>query len=176
MKIEFFTYDDIPEILIRENNEITFLEKRIDVQDVVLGIIKNDYPEAYNALFDNYNRAWNFKFLAVRRFIKCNLSCNDSNWDLEENTLSFEKVHCPLKGECKWDGIICNPKFNLNLSAAELRVYELLAENLEEVEIADSLFISINTLRIHRKSIYKKLGFTSKGDLIIHFKKNNHNV
>lgn len=172
MKIEFFSMDDDPEVLLRDNNSISKLEERKDVTDIVFYIIKEQYSEAYNSLFSIYGKAWNFKFLAVRRFIKCNLSCHDSAIDLDGETLHFEKVPCPMRGECKWDGIICNPKLNNSLTEAEKRVYILLAENIEECAIADQLFLSINTVQAHRKSIYRKLKISSKAELILHHKNN----
>ncbi len=43
------------------------------------------------------------------------------------------------------------------LSEREIDVYKALAEGNTDQEIADSLFISLNTVKTHLKSIYKKL-------------------
>lgn len=48
------------------------------------------------------------------------------------------------------------------LSARELEVLQLLATELDGPEIAQRLFVSLNTLRSHTKSIYTKLGVNSR--------------
>ena len=48
------------------------------------------------------------------------------------------------------------------LSARELEVLQLLATDLDGPEIARSLFVSLNTLRTHTKSIYSKLGVNNR--------------
>jgi LuxR family maltose regulon positive regulatory protein len=48
------------------------------------------------------------------------------------------------------------------LSARELEVLRLLASELDGPDIARHLFVSLNTLRTHTKSIYTKLGVNSR--------------
>jgi LuxR family maltose regulon positive regulatory protein len=48
------------------------------------------------------------------------------------------------------------------LSARELEVLHLLDTELDGPEIASHLFVSINTLRTHTKSIYTKLGVNNR--------------
>jgi LuxR family maltose regulon positive regulatory protein len=48
------------------------------------------------------------------------------------------------------------------LSPRELEVLRLLASDLDGPEIARHLFLSLNTVRTHTKSIYTKLGVTSR--------------
>jgi LuxR family transcriptional regulator, maltose regulon positive regulatory protein len=48
------------------------------------------------------------------------------------------------------------------LSDRELDVLRYLASELSGPEIARQLFVSLNTLRSHTKSIYAKLGATSR--------------
>ncbi len=49
-----------------------------------------------------------------------------------------------------------------SLSARELEVLQLLATELDGPEIAQHLFVSLNTLRTHTKSIYAKLGANNR--------------
>jgi LuxR family maltose regulon positive regulatory protein len=44
------------------------------------------------------------------------------------------------------------------VSPAELRVLRLLAEDLTRGEIASSLVVSVNTVKTHQRSLYRKLG------------------
>ena len=48
------------------------------------------------------------------------------------------------------------------MSARELEVLHLLATDLDGPEIAQHLFVSLNTLRTHTKNIYAKLGVNNR--------------
>ena len=122
--------------------------------------------EAYTALMEIYSKSSENKryrdFLAVRRFIKCNFGLYDNVIDIDENwNFRFEFVGCPLRGECKSDKIICAPKFNSKLSDRQLEVMRLLYEGKSDSEIADKLFISLNTVNNHRKNSFRKVGVHS---------------
>jgi LuxR family transcriptional regulator, maltose regulon positive regulatory protein len=54
------------------------------------------------------------------------------------------------------------------LSERELEVLRLLAEGLESNEIAERLFIAVDTARKHIKNIYSKLGVHSRWEAIKH--------
>lgn len=123
------------------------------------------YPEAHEALQEAYkasalNTSY-YRFLRVRRFIKCNFGSFDNITDFDGKDLRFEFVACPLRGECKYDGIICNPRFNHSLSERELEVMQMQCAGVTDSEIADRLFISINTVANHRKSSLRKTGLHS---------------
>ena len=52
------------------------------------------------------------------------------------------------------------------LSDRELTVLQHLADGLTEREIAGALYLSFNTVHSHVKSIYRKLGVSSRADAI----------
>jgi LuxR family transcriptional regulator, maltose regulon positive regulatory protein len=52
-------------------------------------------------------------------------------------------------------------------SEAEVRVLHLLATPLSARQIADELYISINTVKTHTKALYLKLGTASREDTVI---------
>ena len=58
---------------------------------------------------------------------------------------------------------------NLNLSPREKEIFALLLKNMPLKTIAMELGISFNTVNSHYRSIYRKLGITSKGDLLIKY-------
>jgi LuxR family maltose regulon positive regulatory protein len=58
------------------------------------------------------------------------------------------------------------PRSGENLSNAELRVLRLLASDLTKREIGCELLLSTNTVKSHIRSIYRKLGVSSRQDAI----------
>ena len=54
---------------------------------------------------------------------------------------------------------IQNPKSEIvePLSARELEVLQLIAEGLTNKQIADRLYLSLNTIKVHNRNIYSKL-------------------
>ena len=54
------------------------------------------------------------------------------------------------------------------LSERELEVLRLLADGLESNEIAEQLFIAVDTARKHIKNIYSKLDVHSRWEAIKH--------
>lgn len=80
----------------------------------------------------------------------------------------------------KEDYINTNPQsknklenLNINLSNREKEVLTLIAEGLPSSKIADSLFISVNTVDTHRKNIMAKCGVKKITELITFANKNN---
>lgn len=49
-----------------------------------------------------------------------------------------------------------------NLSYREVEIVQLIADGMTNRDIADKLFLSVHTVKTHRKNIIKKLGFTFK--------------
>ena len=60
------------------------------------------------------------------------------------------------------------------LSSRETEIVQLIAAGMTNKEIAEKLFLSIHTIKTHRKNIIKKIGFTFKNaaDLMIYTKVN----
>jgi LuxR family maltose regulon positive regulatory protein len=48
------------------------------------------------------------------------------------------------------------------LSERELEVFQLIAEGLTNQEIASKLFLTLNTVKVHTRNIYGKLGINSR--------------
>ena len=54
------------------------------------------------------------------------------------------------------------------LSDRELTVLRYLTSRLDATEIANALYISVNTVRSHIKAIYRKLGVTTRAEAVRH--------
>jgi LuxR family transcriptional regulator, maltose regulon positive regulatory protein len=52
------------------------------------------------------------------------------------------------------------------LTASELAVLRLLRSHMTNQEIADALYLSVNTVKTHLRSVYHKLGVTSRRDAV----------
>jgi DNA-binding CsgD family transcriptional regulator len=177
--VEFYITPE-GEITIRPLNETERQLKETDTDFIqeILDALMEFYPDAYTALMEIYSKSSANKryrdFLAVRRFIKCNFALYDSTIDIDEKlNFKFEFVGCPLRGECKYDKIICFPKFNSKLSDRELEVMKMLYEGVTDSDIADKLFISLNTVNNHRKNSFRKLGIHSMPEFMRYAIANN---
>lgn len=142
----------------------------------ILDRISDFYPEAFSALCETYqpvraNKPY-FEYRMVHRFIRCNFSEYDNKLDVDQGVFRFEFIPCPMRGECKYCGIICNPKFNSKLSERELQVMRLYATSNKAEKIADTLFISIETVKKHKRNSLLKLGLHSLSDFIVYAAKN----
>ena len=180
--LEFYTIDN--ELWCRHadgRNEI-FDENSTEIIQFMLDKIKSCYPEAYEHLRwyyekSSHNYGW-YRYLMVRRFIKCNFSQLDTTtYDVENVTadgkFNFEKVACPLRGECSCEGRVCCPKFNSKLSQAEMRVMKPYYKGRSKDEIAQALFLSPETVKNHIKNAYLKLGVHEKAEFIRYAQENH---
>jgi DNA-binding CsgD family transcriptional regulator len=68
------------------------------------------------------------------------------------------------------NSIILNEFLNniKTLTPAERSVFNLYAQQYTAKEIAESLYLSINTIKTHTKHLYSKLNITSKEELILY--------
>ena len=177
--LEFYTFNS--ELWYRTSDGKTDIvdESKTDLIQILLSKIRDMYPKAYEALKEEYSRSASnvpyFQFLIVRRFCKCNFGKLDTTTaDIHNNgSFNFEKVDCPLRGECKYEGVICNPKFNSKLSKAEERVMKLYYQGESKEEIAEKLYLSVETVKNHIKASYIKLGIHEKAEFVKYANRNN---
>jgi len=177
--LEFYIYND--KLWCKTDtgvNEVV-TEHSTEIVSQILDAVRERYPKAYEALEKVYGRSSMntpyFQFLMARRFCKCNFGKLDSTkLDRQrDGSFNFEKVECPLRGECQYEGVICMPKFNSSLSDAELRVMQLVYDGLTKEQIAERLFLSPHTIKNHIKSVYAKLGIHDIGEFMRYANKNH---
>lgn len=99
-----------------------------------------------------------FEYRIVDRFIRCNFGEADFlKPDVEVGIFHFEEVHCPLRGICKDEGVICKPKPVLPISDEEAKVVGLYTKGFLPGEIANKLGKAEQTCKNQIWSACKKL-------------------
>lgn len=169
---EFYIYNEELWYLSEDGTNKPLTERDEELIGQLLQRIIDDYPEAYKALSEKYEKSSAnvryYQYLIVRCFCKCNFGTLDgTKMDIDpKGRFNFEKVSCPCRNECKFEGIVCMPKFNTKLSNAEERVMRALYDGCSNEEIADKLYLSVNTVKNHIKSAYRRLGVNDRGEFI----------
>ena len=169
--LEFYLYEGELWCKDDQGHNILVDASQEKLVDSMLTIVRECYPEAYKALLECYkdsapNKRY-YKYVMAKRFLKCNFGHLDSTYnDIEGAKMNFERIDCPLRLECKYDGIICSPIFKTTLSAAEMRVGRLWYEGLAKDEIAGILYLSPETVNNHIRNIYYKLSIHDKAEFV----------
>ena len=88
--------------------------------------------------------------------------------ELEEQSQQFVETVFEMWGpsslaSLKRDGRPDQSKLVDPLTERELELLQLLAAGLKNKEIAETLFISVNTVQYHNKNIFSKLGVSRRG-------------
>ena len=168
------------EVMLREEDKPEYQLKETDYDFIesFLAVIEEFYPDAYKKLMDEYARSEKRptyrNFLAVRRFVKCNMGNYDNTLDLDKNwNFKFEFISCPLRGECRGERVICNPRFESNLSPRQIDVMNMCCDGKSDEEIAENLFITLDTVKNHRKNSFRKVGVHSLAEFMRYASKNN---
>jgi len=170
---EFNTRPRGGEVEVRHYDEAIYIlsENHREIVSPLYEEIRIRFPHAYEDLCLRYKESikniWYFEFRVVCGFIKCNWGLFDNKWDIDENgEWHFEFCICPLAGECRSEGRICNPTEKLIILPGEMRVLLLIAQGLRVLKIADELCLSPKTVENHTNNLLKKLGFHSKSQLV----------
>lgn len=183
--LEFYIINDQLWVLDETGTHTMVEESNRELVTRLFEMIVEYWPEAFKALSKEFKSSSAnvqfFQWLIVRRFYKCNFGKLDTTTlDINRGSFNFEKVDCPLRGECKLEGIVCCPKFNSNLTQMQMRVMEQVFYGKSIEKISEMLFISQNTVKNHIKASYWKLGIHEKAEFIRYATEKNlfssHNV
>ena len=135
--LEFYIFEDELWCLFPDGSNQPVTDKDIGLMKSVLDRIRECYQKsAQNIPY--------FQYLMVRRFCKCNFGeLDNTSRDIDKNGgFNFERVKCPMRGECKYEGIICCPQFYSRISDAEMRVMKMIYEGANNEDIAEKLYLS----------------------------------
>ena len=168
--IEFYLWEGKVRYRI-DSVERVFQQSDRDIIDFVLDSLRRFFPEALSALSEECSAsAANKRYYDFRRvelFIRCNFAEHDTlNFDIQRGLLHFEDVKCPRRGICKHEGIICKPRFRMQVPKEEGKVAVLYSRGLTAGEIARVLSKSIKTVKNQLESVRKRLHLDRTRDLI----------
>lgn len=177
--LEFYILENELWCLFPDGRNEQVTEHNTELVREILSKIREFYPEAYKDLSKWYQKSGAnvpyYQYLMVNRFCRCNFGkLDNTKKDIGHNgVFNFERVGCPMRGECSHENIVCSPKFNSKLSDSELRVMKLIYDGYSNDEVAESLYLSPHTVKNHIKSVYSKLGIHEKSEFIQYANKNN---
>lgn len=168
---EFFTFEGEVWYRLPDKTFNKLRETDSDILDELIEHISTFYPKAYEALSAEYkgcalNRLY-YRFRIATRFIRCNFAPLDNIPDFSEDChCSFEFVPCPLRGECRYERVICRPEFDHKLSSAEMPVMRLWFDGLSIDDIAGQLCLSPHTIHNHIRHAYQRLDIHSRAEFV----------
>lgn len=167
--VEFFNYNDELWYRLADGTVSRFTESSVEIIKLLSRTIEDFYPKAYEALSREYEACKGnmhfYMYRIVLRFCRCNFGNIDSINDIDAlGRLNLECVPCPLRGECPLEGVVCNPEFDSQLRPSELRVLELWYDGKSKDEIANRLYLSLNTVNNHIRNAYSRLGIREKAE------------
>ncbi|MCM1354723.1 MAG: helix-turn-helix transcriptional regulator [Bacteroides sp.] len=173
-RIEFYTFNS--DVWCRTDTEHQKLTEDSQIVDMLLDELEVLYPKAYAALDKEYQKIEDFRtkrYRMVSRFIKCNFGQIDNILDISSTgKYVFECVSCPLRSECKWEGVICQPEFNSDLSKREKEIMKLIYDGMQVQEIAEKVYLSPHTIKNHIRNAFAKIGVHSISEFIIYANEN----
>lgn len=173
--IEFFN-DPEGGVMVRDTEGVhTYQPEDKMLTGVLFTRIETEYPKAFKALAEIYRKSRAnvnyYRFLICHRFIRCNFGRLDNRQDIDGmGRFTFEDVSCPIKGECKYAGIICSPDFDTRLTERQKEVMKLYMEGMGDEEIADMLYISPETVRTTKRDAFRKAEVHSLAEFAIQYK------
>lgn len=163
INMEFFTAPDGSIMIADEQGVRSFREEDRGLAAIIYNRIEDDYPEAFKALGEIYKKSRSnipyYRYLVVSRFIRCNFGVYDSQSDIGvDGSFRIEEVSCPLRCECRYANVICNAKRNTKLTERQREVMRRYCEGYDEQQIADELYISIETVKTTKRNAFRKVG------------------
>ncbi len=166
---EFYTFEDELWYRLEDGTTEKLIESSTHVINDMIERIESFYPKAYSALCKEYDRCKAnlrlYRFKIVQRFCKCNFGNIDNIADVDPSgRFNLESVPCPLRGECRYEGVICRPEFDSRLTNGELRVLKLWYDGYTCEEIAEKLYLSYHTVCNHIRRAMSRLGLHDKAE------------
>lgn len=89
----------------------------------------------------------------------------------DSNRILFEAINCLFSGGTYFSEKVTKTlekvkEYDKDLTPREEEIIRCLTKGMESKEIADNLFISVNTVKTHRRNLKSKLGLETTADII----------
>lgn len=152
--------EDVKNFVINENMKLFYICSFFMVLSIIASFILSRYYikpiySAINTLKDDPGTEVRTNILEIDELIEYISSREEASRNEKENDSNSIILNEFLK--------------NLKtLSPAERSVFNLYAQDYSAKEIADKLYLSINTIKTHTKHIYSKLYIKSKDELLLY--------
>ncbi len=127
-------------------------------------------PSARIVIHTMHDELWYYKRLAVYHLSGIVYKSSDTTQIIEcvRKVLAGEEYLCPKALEFRKKEEKCKSRVGMDLTERELRVLKCIAEGKSTAEIAQSLYISVNTVETHRRHLNEKLDATNVASLLMH--------
>lgn len=173
--LEFHRSVDCKDAMYRQpgdNSSKTIEPNSTELILSILSSVEVQFPKCYKRLKEIYGHSKHFRFLAARRFVKCNCSEFDHILDIDgQGIIHPELVTCPMRGECLDEGIICLPERETGLTRREKEIAELVSQGFSNETIAKKLFIGIDAVNSHVQHCLRKLELKNRAALSSYIQK-----
>lgn len=162
-------YVDPTSYMVRVKDNLgndTPLEKNRSLSEFLISYIKARYKEAWkaccedNGIVDGYLQ----ERKALERFCRCNFGILDGTADVANGHIELEEVHCPLRGYCKQEYIICKPK--LTLTYTQESIAEDMIVGRTKYEICKKRGLTFSQIKNAAYRLRQYLGLSSNTSLL----------
>lgn len=169
--IEFITSSNGDVFIRTEGNHFPFTQGNREIVSFILDDVRTKFPDTYKRLCNLYERYKGnvvaYEYMMARRFVRCNLGADDMlSWDVKDGSINLEYISCPLRGECKDEGVVCCPVKKSVLHPKQMEVARLYARGKRPTEIAAILKKSTSTVNKQLGQVCKSLGLRRVRDII----------
>lgn len=163
--VEFFNFNNQPKV-ITNGLVINFADAPARVHQLAKQVYDR-HPEA-----DEVLRNW-FPTQPGKRleaFVKCRFGGLDFTPDIQNGTIQDgEYWDCPMRGNCKGEGIVCKPISynNQTLTSTEIKILRLLVTDKINTVISDDLNLPLGTFHKLKQILYQKLNIRTRPEATV---------
>ena len=157
---------------VNSSTQLLISDIEIPNEDTLLWLssVKNEYPDLKILVISMHN-----KLSVLKRCQKIGIE----GFLLKDDATSLIEVVSQLWDKGAYLSTKCQEVLNLVekevafLTPKEKRVLQLLAEGMSNKEIAETMFVSYNTIKTHRRNLGVKLNLNSSQELVKYYYKNH---
>lgn len=164
--VEFFVDDDLKALGLTNRQVIDF----VDFPEEMLAAVDDKISEQPAKAAELDKMGITDRMERIHQY----LVCNHGGFDLVPDMINGELQEpeywaCPKRGQCKHEGILCDglkTDSGEYLSQREIEILRMVADGIQEAEIAERLFISPLTVAKHTSNIRNKTRRNSIAQLV----------